>query len=514
MDTRQHDPRGSARYDAQGYDAQGYDAQVWNPSAPYPHNQAMTSEAPYGVPYAASYGGEPHHAYGAAPNTGRDSTWWTPSPYPAVPPLPDRPPYPGVTQPPAAATRFPAPLPPSSQPYVPAFRTAYPPLGTGPVSADRRRSNGLAIIAFVTALAVLIACAVALRGVPTTDTMLGSGRTAASDSSAQPPFASSGSSPSHRRDASNGSWSLTADQVCANVSSALSSTDGWTDPTGSAPAELTALQTDQSTCQSGASSLSSTDLDAMSNRTIDALLAWYDDMAARYSDRWMLNYQLDGQWSDETKSLSRAFSDDGWDSDPTVAAQGAASLRSAIDPVKAHLDSVVSDLHDRESTVAGVTVSATASEQEIWSAIDTVAQDMGVTYDYGSISDCTEDRVADASDEGTAIAFFCFTDATTDLRNKITFTDDYPEWGQLKKDPWMLDATKHELAHRSISIMCGTTDPSIAGDRTEAVTNAYAFAFMGMDRQRTEFEQFGLDGYKATDADTAVAQKIHDGICE
>jgi hypothetical protein len=302
--------------------------------------------------------------------------------------------------------------------------------------------------------------------------------------------------------------------VCANVSSALSSTDGWTDSTGSAPAELTALQADQSTCQSGTSSLSSTDLDAMSNRTIDALLVWYDDMAARYSDRWRLNYQLDGQWSDETKSLSRAFRDDGWDSDPTVAAQGAASLRSAIDPVKAHLDSVVSDLHSRESTVAGVTVSATASEQEIWSAIDTVAQDMGVTYGYGSISDCTEDRVADASDEGTAIAFFCFTDATTDLRNKITFTDDYPEWDQLKKDPWMLDATKHELAHRSISIMCGTTDPSIASDRTEAVTNAYAFAFMGMDRQRTEFEQFGLDDYKATDADTAVAQKIHDGICK
>lgn len=183
--------------------------------------------------------------------------------------------------------------------------------------------------------------------------------------------------------------------------------------------------------------------------------------------------------------------------------------------MQSHLDATFSDLHGRENAVAGIVLNDSASEADIWNAIDSATQAMGVTYAFGSdAADCGDAASQDETDDGSAIASFCFTDATTDHRNTITFVNDAADWNEVKANPFLLDATKHELAHRSISIMCGTTDPSIASDRTEAVTNAYAFAFMGMDRQRTEFEQFGLDDYKATDADTAVAQKIHDGICE
>ncbi len=77
----------------------------------------------------------------------------------------------------------------------------------------------------------------------------------------------------------------------------------------------------------------------------------------------------------------------------------------------------------------------------------------------------------------------------------------------------MLDAAKHELAHRSISIACGTARPKIAGSRFEAVTNAYAYQFMGLNRQRNEEHQSGLEEYAAGDAEMTIAQKIHDGTC-
>ena len=72
---------------------------------------------------------------------------------------------------------------------------------------------------------------------------------------------------------------------------------------------------------------------------------------------------------------------------------------------------------------------------------------------------------------------------------------------------------KHELAHRSILLTCGTIDPSIVGGRTEAVTNSYAYAYYGADRARTERNQQGLTAYAADPESDAIAAKIHDGLC-
>ena len=72
---------------------------------------------------------------------------------------------------------------------------------------------------------------------------------------------------------------------------------------------------------------------------------------------------------------------------------------------------------------------------------------------------------------------------------------------------------KHELAHRSILVTCGTIDPIIVGGRTEAVTNSYAYAYYGADRARTESNQQGLTDYAADPATDAIAESIHDGQC-
>lgn len=448
---------------------------------------------PDGSPSNAPYG-DTSRAGGTVPAAGSPHP-----PYGANRPYPNSP-YPNAEYPNAGYPMDGYPISPGANaPFGPAMASApyqgLPRPGAAP-SAARRRSNAIAIVAFVTAIAVLVGCAVALRRVPSAS------RTAAQ--------ASSGST-----QGTTASVTLSADQVCANVTSAMSSIDGWTKSDGSAPDELTVLANDRTACGSGTSNLTADQLSTMSSHTTDALLAWYSAMQPRYGSDTTLNYQLDGQWSDETRALKSAFSKDGWQDDPTYAAEQAAKLRTSIDSMQSHLDATFSDLHGRENAVAGIVLDDSASEADIWNAIDSATQAMGVTYAFGSdAADCGDAASQDKTDDGSAIASFCFTDATTDHRNTITFVNDAADWNEIKANPFLLDATKHELAHRSISIVCGTTEPNIVGTRTEAVTNAYSFTYLGGDRQRSENMQAGLEDYQVQDQDIQVAQKIHDsGTC-
>lgn len=79
--------------------------------------------------------------------------------------------------------------------------------------------------------------------------------------------------------------------------------------------------------------------------------------------------------------------------------------------------------------------------------------------------------------------------------------------------PWLVDMVKHELSHRSIMISCGTTQPAIAGNRMEAVTNSYSALYFGADRGRIATEQQGVAEYAMDAQSDQIAASIHDGNC-
>ena len=89
----------------------------------------------------------------------------------------------------------------------------------------------------------------------------------------------------------------------------------------------------------------------------------------------------------------------------------------------------------------------------------------------------------------------------------------HPEWPAVESSPLLVDYTKHELAHRSIMIVCGTTEPEIAANRTEAVTNSYAVQFLGASRERIADSQQGLAAYAMDAQSDQIAQSIHNGTC-
>ena len=89
----------------------------------------------------------------------------------------------------------------------------------------------------------------------------------------------------------------------------------------------------------------------------------------------------------------------------------------------------------------------------------------------------------------------------------------HPDWTQTARSPWLVDMVKHELSHRSIMISCGTTQPTIAADRTEAVTNSYSVLFFGADRDRITNQQQGVAEYAMDASSDQLATAIHDGNC-
>ena len=98
-------------------------------------------------------------------------------------------------------------------------------------------------------------------------------------------------------------------------------------------------------------------------------------------------------------------------------------------------------------------------------------------------------------------------------RNVVHMLTTHPDWTQTARSPWLVDMVKHELSHRSIMISCGTTQPTIAADRTEAVTNSYSVLFFGADRDRITNQQQGVAEYAMDASSDQLATAIHDGNC-
>ena len=98
-------------------------------------------------------------------------------------------------------------------------------------------------------------------------------------------------------------------------------------------------------------------------------------------------------------------------------------------------------------------------------------------------------------------------------RDVVHILTTHPDWTQTARSPWLVDMVKHELSHRSIMISCGTTQPTIAADRTEAVTNSYSVLFFGADRNRIADQQQGVAEYAMDAHSDQLATAIHDGNC-
>ncbi len=68
-----------------------------------------------------------------------------------------------------------------------------------------------------------------------------------------------------------------------------------------------------------------------------------------------------------------------------------------------------------------------------------------------------------------------------------------------------INAAKHEISHGIVDRKCGTSRPKIAGGRSENVTDAYAYRYLGASR--------AAGNYGFTHEDLRVAMKIRVGDC-
>ena len=172
------------------------------------------------------------------------------------------------------------------------------------------------------------------------------------------------------------------------------------------------------------------------------------------------------------------------------------------------LKQTVDGLHAAEAEAAKIqSTDGAETTGSIKAKIDEAAGKMGVQVVYTPSAGCQ----GEPGDGAAAIGYYC--QGYRDSRNKVFVNTANSGYPRLQSDAWLLDAVKHELSHRSIMITCGTVNPKIAGSRIEAVTNSYAYAYYGANRERTVKHQEGITEY-AADAETdAIAAKIHNGQC-
>lgn len=111
-------------------------------------------------------------------------------------------------------------------------------------------------------------------------------------------------------------------------------------------------------------------------------------------------------------------------------------------------------------------------------------------------------------DYSSTIALICTADP------KIIYVNDNHINGDVRDYPNYVDFVKHEIAHKLIHDICGTTSPDIAGDRYEAVTSSYAVKYLGADYERLQKASENFDIYTMDSNSENIAQEIHDsGKC-
>lgn len=189
------------------------------------------------------------------------------------------------------------------------------------------------------------------------------------------------------------------------------------------------------------------------------------------------------------------------------------SLQKLRSTVKQQASDSVANLHNAEVSTAAIAVPALNGDLDPagWYTLATnVAGTMGVqieqTMEYGC-----GDQTSGLPQEFT-VAYYCQSSDRAQ-RNVVHILTTHPSWTQTARSPWLVDVVKHELSHRSIMISCGTIQPAIAGDRTEAVTNSYSVLYFGADRGRIAEQQQGLAEYAMDEQSDQIASSIHDGNC-
>lgn len=189
------------------------------------------------------------------------------------------------------------------------------------------------------------------------------------------------------------------------------------------------------------------------------------------------------------------------------------SLHKLRSDVKQQVSTAVSNLHNAEAAAAAIAVPERNGDLDPagWYTLATnVASTMGVQIEQTMEFNCGGQ--SGENPNGFVAAYYCQMPDRTQ-RDVVHILTTHPNWTQTARSPWLVDMVKHELSHRSIMISCGTTQPAIAGNRTEAVTNSYSALYFGVDRGRIATEQQGVAEYAMDAQSDQIAASIHDGNC-
>lgn len=192
---------------------------------------------------------------------------------------------------------------------------------------------------------------------------------------------------------------------------------------------------------------------------------------------------------------------------------GLESLHKLRSDVKQQVSSAVNNLHSEEASAAAIAVPERNGDLDPagWYTLATnVVSTMGVQIEQTMEFNCGGQ--SGENPNGFVAAYYCQMPDRTQ-RDVVHILTTHPDWTQTARSPWLVDMVKHELSHRSIMISCGTTQPTIAADRTEAVTNSYSVLFFGADRNRIADQQQGVAEYAMDAHSDQLATAIHDGNC-
>ncbi|MDD6373522.1 MAG: hypothetical protein PUF97_03455 [Bifidobacteriaceae bacterium] len=283
---------------------------------------------------------------------------------------------------------------------------------------------------------------------------------------------------------------------------------------------------------SASSSTLASALETLEENAVDTANSFFEEM-------WSIELSKENYWdyqlADDTdlETLDATLGNYYYWSDSSTAASDLNTVVTQYIAVIDDINQTIDDLHQDEQKVYSINA-ASESEQDILAAADKITSTMGVESvdsSDGGVSECSSSQSEAQLVIDTAQAFYCggLSPSNEVNRDKLFINTKAPNYPDVLSSYYFVISVKHELAHRSILITCGTARPDIAGDRYEAVTNAYAFAYLGADEKLdqdltqqslnqpglTQDERDQYQRYLVTDSDKTIANQIHDDrVCE
>lgn len=250
-------------------------------------------------------------------------------------------------------------------------------------------------------------------------------------------------------------------------------------------------------------------LDAQTKELLSAVDAAMADDFSQHAAQWLL--QVDDPT--QVNELIDRYGKQREYSSMREMLTGLESLHKLRSDVKQQVSSAVSNLHSEEASAAAIAVPERNGDLDPagWYTLATnVVSTMGVQIEQTMEFNCGGQ--SGENPNGFVAAYYCQMPDRTQ-RDVVHTLTTHPGWTQTARSPWLVDMVKHELSHRSIMVSCGTTQPTIAADRTEAVTNSYSVLFFGADRNRIADQQQGVAEYAMDAHSDQLATAIHDGNC-